>query len=140
VEPSHNRRGIILIHQAEPLYLVRLNTTGMSPGIPEGAVNDRLTHCHSFLRHGTHTVGLGIDFQGLLLYIRCVLCNRATSHRMWLFTTHRWSWMKKGYNLHLSPLKKSKRPPPHRAPISPLGNTTSPERPGQLPLAPITHT
>jgi len=33
------------------------------PGIPEGAVTDRLTHCHSSLRHGTHTVGLGIVFK-----------------------------------------------------------------------------
>jgi len=52
-EPSHNRRGII--HQAEPLYTVRLNTIGKSPGIPEGAVGDRLTHCHSSLRHGTYS-------------------------------------------------------------------------------------
>jgi len=67
VEPTHGRRRIILIHQAEPLYLVRLNTTGRSPTIPEGAVNVRLTHCHSSLRHGMHTIGLGIVFQGLLL-------------------------------------------------------------------------
>jgi hypothetical protein len=59
--------------EAEPLYLVWLNTTGRSPGITEGAVSDRLTHCHSSLRHGTHTVELGTVFQGLLLYIRCVL-------------------------------------------------------------------
>jgi len=45
-----------LVHQAEPHYLVRLNTTGRSPGITEGVVEDRLTHCHSSLRHGTHTV------------------------------------------------------------------------------------
>ena len=56
-----------MVHQAEPLYLARLNTTGMSPGIPEGAVKDRLTRCHSSLRHGTHTIGLGIVFQGLPL-------------------------------------------------------------------------
>jgi len=48
-----------LAHQAEHLYLARLNTTGRSPGIPEGAAEDRLAHCHSFLRHGRHTVGLG---------------------------------------------------------------------------------
>jgi len=34
---------------------------------PEGAVKDRITHCHSSLRHGTHTIALGIVFQGLLL-------------------------------------------------------------------------
>jgi len=56
-----------MVHQAEPLYLARLNTTERSPGIPEGAVEDRLTHCHSSLRHGTHTLGLGVVFQGLLL-------------------------------------------------------------------------
>jgi len=55
------------VHQLEPLYLARLNTTGRLPGIPEGAVTDRLTHCHSSLRHSTHTVGLGIVFQCLLL-------------------------------------------------------------------------
>ena len=58
-------QGKYKVHQAEPLYLVRLDTTGRSPGIPEGAVNDRLTHCHSSLRHSTHTVGLGIVFQVL---------------------------------------------------------------------------
>jgi len=58
--------GKYLVHQAESLYLARLNTTGRLPGIPEGAVEDRLTHCHSSLRHGTHTIGLGIVFQGLL--------------------------------------------------------------------------
>jgi hypothetical protein len=56
-----------MVHQAEPLYLARLNTTGRSPGIPGGAIKDQLTHCHSSLKHGTHTVGLGIVFQGLLL-------------------------------------------------------------------------
>jgi len=56
-----------MVDQVDPLYLVRLNTTGRSPGIPEGAVKDRIIHCHSSLRHGTHTVGLGIVFQGLLL-------------------------------------------------------------------------
>jgi len=60
-------QGKYMVHQAEPLYLARLNTIGRSPGIPEGTVKDRLTHCHSSLRHGTHTIGLGIVFQGLLL-------------------------------------------------------------------------
>ena len=60
-------QGKCLVHQAQPVYLARLSTTGRSPGIPEGAGKDRLTHCHSFLRHGTHTLGLGIVFQGLLL-------------------------------------------------------------------------
>jgi len=65
--PIPQDQGKYMAHQAEALYLARLNTTGRSPGIPEGAVKDRLTHCHSSLRHGTHTVGLGIVFQGLLL-------------------------------------------------------------------------
>ena len=39
-----------MVHQTEPLYLARLNTTGRSS-----------------LRHGTHTVGFRIVFQGLLL-------------------------------------------------------------------------
>jgi len=60
-------KGKYIVHQVQPVYLARLNTTGRSPGIPEGAVKDRLTHWHSSLRHGTHTVGLAIVFQGLLL-------------------------------------------------------------------------
>lgn len=56
-----------LVHQAEPLYLAKLNTAGRSPIIPEGAVKDRLTHCYSSLRHGTHTIGLGIVSQRLLV-------------------------------------------------------------------------
>jgi hypothetical protein len=56
-----------MVHQAEPLYLTRQNTTWISPGIREGTVKDRLTHCYSSLRHGTHTVGLGIVLQGLVL-------------------------------------------------------------------------
>jgi len=59
--------GKYLVHQAEPLYLARLNKTGRSPGIPECAVEDRLTLCHSSLKHGIHTIGLGIVFQSLLL-------------------------------------------------------------------------
>jgi len=55
-----------MVHQAEPLYLARLNTTGRSPGNPEDAAEDRLNHRKSSLRHGTHTEGLGIVFQGLL--------------------------------------------------------------------------
>ena len=96
-----------MVRQAETLYLARLNTTGRSPGIPEGAVKDRLTHCHSSLRHGTHTIGLGIVFQGLLLQICCVLRNRVTTHRMWLFTMHKWSWVERGYTPHLPPLENS---------------------------------
>ena len=59
--------GKYLVRHAKPQYLERLNTTGRSPGIPEGAVTDRHTHYHSSPTHGTHTVGLGIVFQGLLL-------------------------------------------------------------------------
>ena len=101
-------QGKYLVHRAEPLCLARLNTTRrLLPGIPEGAVKDRLTHCHSSLRHGTHTVGLGIVFQGLLLQISCVLRNRVTTCRMWLFTTHRQCWVERGYNPHLPPLENS---------------------------------
>ena len=57
-----------MVHQAEPLYLARLKYNWEdTTGIPEGAVKDGLTHCHSSPRHGTHTIGLGIVFQGLLL-------------------------------------------------------------------------
>ena len=42
-------------------------STGRLPAIPEGAVSDIRTHCHSSLCHGTHTVGLGVVFQGSLL-------------------------------------------------------------------------
>ena len=100
-------QGKYMAHQAEPLYLARLNTTVRSPRIPEGAVIDILTHCHSSHRHGTHTVGLGIVFQGLLLQIRCVLHNRVTTRRTLLFTTHRPSWAERGYNPHLPPLENS---------------------------------
>jgi len=100
-------RGKYMGHQAEPLYLARLNTPGRSPSIPEGAVKDRLTHCHSSLSHGTHTIGLGIVYRGLLLHIRCVLRNRVTTRRMWVFTTHRRSWTERSYNPHLPPLEKS---------------------------------
>jgi len=89
-------QGKYEVHQAEPPCFVRLSTSGRSPGVPEGTVNDRLTHCHSSHRHGFHTVGSGIVFQGLLSLIRCVLHNRVTSHRMWLFTMHRWSWVERG--------------------------------------------
>jgi len=60
-------QGKYEVHQAEPPSLVRLGTSGRSPGVPEGVVSDRLTHCHSSHRHGTHTIGLEIVFQGLLL-------------------------------------------------------------------------
>ena len=60
-------QGKYLVHQAEPLHLAWLTTTRRWPGIPEGAVKDRLAHCHSSHRHGTHTVGFGIVFKGLLL-------------------------------------------------------------------------
>ena len=54
-------------------YVVRqventiLGKAEITPGIPEGAVWDRLTHRHSSHKHGTHTVGLEIFFQALLL-------------------------------------------------------------------------
>jgi hypothetical protein len=60
-------QGKYEVHQAEPPCLIRLSTSGRSPGVPEGAVSDRLTHCNSSHRHGSHTVGLEIVFQGLLL-------------------------------------------------------------------------
>ena len=61
--------------------VVRLSTSGRSPGIPERAVIGRLTHCHPSDWHGTHTVGLGIVFQGLLLQIRYIL--RKQSPLVW---------------------------------------------------------
>ena len=110
-------------------------STGRLPGIIEGAVSDRLTHCHSFDRHGTHTVGLGIVFQGSLLYIRRVLRNRATSRMMWLFTTHGRSSEERGCNRIYLPWGIT------RAllglPMSPTGSTPTPVRPGRLPLAPL---
>jgi hypothetical protein len=54
--------GKYKVHQIEPLYLVSLDTSGRSPGIPDGAVSYRLTHYHSSHRHGTHTVGMGTGF------------------------------------------------------------------------------
>jgi phage terminase large subunit-like protein len=38
----------------EPPSLIKLSTSGGgSPGVPEDAVSDRLTHCHLSIRHGT---------------------------------------------------------------------------------------
>ena len=128
-------QGKHVVYQAEPLHLARLNTTGRSPGIPEGAVKDGLTHCHSSLRHGTDTVGLGIIFQGLFLQIRCILRNRDTTRRRWLFTTHRRSRAEIGYNVHLPPLENSWSPP-LRPPVSPLGNLMTLVRPGRHPQTP----
>jgi hypothetical protein len=55
------------VHQAKLLYLVRLDTSGSLPGIPEGPVSDRVTHCHLSHRHGTHTEGLGVVFKDVIL-------------------------------------------------------------------------
>ena len=51
----------------DPPCQVRLVTSGSSPGILQRAVLNSLTHCHSSYRHGSHTVGMGIIFKGLLL-------------------------------------------------------------------------
>jgi hypothetical protein len=88
LEPSHVFRVGILILLDSP-RLVRLVTSGRSPSIPYRALLDRLTHCHSSYRHGAHTVGLGIVFQGVLLRSIVFCINRVTFHRMWFFTTHR---------------------------------------------------
>jgi hypothetical protein len=88
-------QGVLQVHQIEPPYLVRLQYLSEVAWYPRGAIQDRLTHSHSSLRQGTHIVGLGIICQGLLLYIGCVLHNRATSRRIWLFTMHRRSWVKR---------------------------------------------
>ena len=46
---------------------------------------------------------------------------------MWLFTMHRWAWVKRGYKPHLSP----------QGPLmSPLSNTVTSVRPGRFPLTP----
>ena len=63
------------------------------------------------------------------------MCNRVTSLRIWLFTMHRWSWVKRGYKPHLSPLKNSWSPP-KGSPVSPLDNTATLERPSRLPFTP----
>ena len=71
-------RGYYKVHQVEPPYLVRLITSGSSPGITKGAVWDILTHCHSSHRHGTHTVGLGIVFK-VYLFWSAVFCVTGSS-------------------------------------------------------------
>jgi hypothetical protein len=55
------------VHQAEPPCLVRLQYNWEVAWYPRGCCLDRLTDCHSSHRHGPHTIGLGIVFQGLLL-------------------------------------------------------------------------
>jgi len=50
------------VHRAQPPCLVWLNISGRSPCIPECAVMDRLTHCHSSHRHGAPAVDLGDCF------------------------------------------------------------------------------
>ena len=64
---SHEKGGSMQSTKQGPLAWQGCITTSRSPGIPEGAVYDRLTHWHSSHGHGTHIVGLGIVFQGLLL-------------------------------------------------------------------------
>lgn len=58
--------GKIPVHESELSGLVMVTTSGMSSGIPERPVRDRLAHYHLTHRHGAHTLGLEI-FQGLLL-------------------------------------------------------------------------
>jgi hypothetical protein len=60
-------RGKNSHQQAEPQCLARLQYNWQVAWYPRGRRLVRLTHCHSSRRHGTHTVGLGIAFQGLLL-------------------------------------------------------------------------
>jgi len=50
-------RGKYEVHQAEPPCFVGLDTSERSPGIPEVAISDRLTHCHSSHRHSHCRVG-----------------------------------------------------------------------------------
>jgi hypothetical protein len=73
LEPSYihllitHLRGKNSVHQAEPPRLVRLQYNWEVAWYPRGRRLDRLAHCDSSHRHGTHTVGLGIVFQGLVL-------------------------------------------------------------------------
>ena len=57
-------------------------TPERSPGIPRGAVWDRLTHCHSSHRRGTRRRNGDI-------FSRRALSNRVTSRGIWLFAMHR---------------------------------------------------
>ena len=65
-----------MVHQAESLYLARLNTSGRSPGIPEGAVKDKLTYCYSFLRHGIHTEESKLNELGVKEKYQTEITNR----------------------------------------------------------------
>ena len=115
--------------------LGRLNTTGRSPGIPEGAVKDRLTHCHSSLRHGTHTIGLGIFFKvyffrstvfcatgSLLVGCGCSPCTDGLVWREAIICIYR------PWRIARAPLGP---------PVSPLGNPVTPVQPSRLPLTPF---
>jgi len=123
-----------LVHQAEPLHLARLNTTGRSPGIPEGGVEDRLTHRHSSLRQGNHTVGLGIFFKvysfrsvefcttgSPLVGCGCSPRTDGLGRREAIIRIYR------PWRIARAPL---------RPPVSPLGKLVTPVRPGRLPLTP----
>ena len=67
-------RGKYEVHQAEPVYLVRLATSGRSPGIPEGAVCDRLTQCKA--RHTHRRIG---DFSSIFTPLD-PLCSAQQGH------------------------------------------------------------
>ena len=125
-------QGKHVVYQAEPLHLARLNTTGRLPGIPVGAVKDRLTHCHSSLRHGTHTLGLEIVSQGLLLQIRCVLRNRVTTRRI-RSSPRTDSLGQREAIIRICHPRRIARAL-LRPPVSPLGNMATPVRPSRLPL------
>ena len=115
--------------------LARLNTTGRSSGIPEGAVKDRLTRCHSSLRHGTQTLGLGgLFFKvysfGLLCPARQGHCSQdvALQHARMIL------WWREAVIRAYRPRRIARAL--LRPPVSPLGNTVTPVRPGRLPLTP----
>ena len=123
-------QGKYLVHQVQPLYLAKLNKTGRSPGVSEGAVKDRLTHCPSSVRYGR----IGDCFFKVYSFRSAVFWATGSPHRMWPFTTHRQTWVQRGDNPHLPPLENAYSP--LWLPVSPLGNPVTPVRPGRLPLTP----
>ena len=124
-----------MAHQAEHLYLARLNTAGRSPGIPEGAAEDRLAHCHSFLRHGRHTVGLG-NVLKVYSFRSAVFCATGPP-LVGCGSSPRTDGLgrREAVILIYSPCRKLESPTP-RPPVSPLGNLMTPVRPDRLPLTP----
>jgi hypothetical protein len=163
VEPLLNFSFSVLNHHCGPTVKGELSsppirapmigkaTTGRSPGIPEGPFEaDSPTAIHPISATRTPQ-DCGLFFKVYCFRSAVSCANRITSCKMWLFTTHRRSWVQGGLYLHPPPLRNSQelssgypfRPSTiewpraqFRPSISPLGNVLASIYPSQLLLTP----